>query len=132
MAGLRSGSGKIDCLLKKVRYLEGDFSELEGCLFVIQRVNSLLEVKLIARSSIPGDHVWKLAEPLAREYDTSKDIIIKNIDKTYVISTTDEKSLQRRIAKFTLDSFKEKVFQKYKKNKESLKTKRKKKTTNQG
>ena len=58
MAGTRSGSGKIDCLLKKVRYLEGEISDLEGCFFVIQRVNSLLEVKLIARSSIPGDHVW--------------------------------------------------------------------------
>ena len=37
VAGTRSGSGKIDCLLKKVRYLEGEISELEGCLFVIQR-----------------------------------------------------------------------------------------------
>ena len=79
----------------------------------------------------PGDEendLDKVAEPQARESDTSKDIIIKNIDKTHPISKTGEKGLQRRIVKFTLDSFKEKVFQKYKKNKEkSLKTKRKRK-----
>ena len=31
---------------KKVRYLEGKLSELEGCLFVTQRVNSLLEAEM--------------------------------------------------------------------------------------
>ena len=79
----------------------------------------------------PGDNENdsdKVAKTLARESHTSKDIIIKNIDKTHLISKTGEKGLQRRIVKFTLNSFKEKVFQKYKKNKEkSLKTKRKKK-----
>ena len=36
----------INYLIKKVRYLEGKNSELEGRLFVIQRVNSLLEAKI--------------------------------------------------------------------------------------
>ena len=66
----------------------------------------------------------KVAETLARESDISKDIIIKNIDKTHPIGKTDEKGLQRRIVKFTSDSFKEKVYKKQKKK--SLKTKRKK------
>ena len=33
----------IDYLVKKVKYFEGKISELEGCLFVTQRFNSLLE-----------------------------------------------------------------------------------------
>ena len=86
--------------------------------------------------SEPGDNennLDKVAETLARESNINKYIIIKNIDKTHHIGKTDEKGLQRRIAKFTSDSFKEKVFKKHKKNKtkkKSLKTKRKK-TTNQ-
>ena len=106
MAGTRSGSGKIDCLLKKVRYLEGEISELEGCLFVIQRewqffAGSEIDYQeqysrrpclVISRMNEPGDEendLDKVAEPLAREGDTSKDIIIKNIDKTHPISKTD-------------------------------------------
>ena len=57
----------------------------------------------------------KVAETLARESNISKGIIIKNIDKTHLISKTDEKGLQRRIVKFTSDSFKEQVFKKHKK-----------------
>ena len=57
----------------------------------------------------------KVAKTLARESDISKDIIIKNIDKTHPIGKTDEKDLQRRIVKFTFHSFKEKVFKKHKK-----------------
>ena len=57
----------------------------------------------------------KVAGTLARESNISKGIIIKNIDKTHPISKTDEKRLQRRIVKFTSDSFKEQVFKKHKK-----------------
>ena len=67
---------------------------------------------------------------LTRESGINKDIVIKNIDKTHPIGKVDEKGLQRRIVKFTPSSFKDKVFKKHKKNKKSLKTKRKK-TTNQ-
>ena len=57
----------------------------------------------------------KVARTLARESNISKGIIIKNIDKTHPISKTDEKRLQRRIVKFTSDSFKEQVFKEHKK-----------------
>ena len=57
-------------------------------------------------------------------------IIRKNIDKTHPISKTDEKGQQRRIVKFTSDSFKEKVFKKHKKKK-IIEDQKKKKTTNQ-
>ena len=62
----------------------------------------------------PGDDrndLDKVAETLARESNISKDII-KNVNKTYPISKTDEKGLQHRIVKFTSDSFKGKVFKK--------------------
>ena len=130
----------IDCLVKKVRYLESKISELEGCLFVTQRVNSLLEAKIDCQEQYcrrpcyvingmnePADDkndLDKVAETLARESDISKDIItresdiskdiiIKNIDKIHPIGKTDEKDLQLRIVKFTSDSFKEKVFKKH-------------------
>ena len=66
----------------------------------------------------PGDDrndLDKVAETLARESNISKDIIIKNVNKTYPISKTDEKGLQHRIVKFTSDSFKGKVFKKQEK-----------------
>ena len=124
-------------------YLEGKISELEGCLFVTQRVISLLEAKIDCQEQYsrrpclvingmnePADDendFKKVAETLARESDISKVIIIKNIDKSHPIGKTDEKSLQRRIVKFTSDSFKRKVFEKHKRKfKKSLKTKRKK------
>ena len=50
----------------------------------------------------------KVAETLERESDISKDIIIKNIDKTHPIGKTDEKGLQRRIIKFTSRQFQRK------------------------
>ena len=65
----------------------------------------------------PGDDrndLDKVAETLARESNISKDII-KNVNKTYPISKTDEKGLQHRIVKFTSDSFKGKVFKKQEK-----------------
>ena len=124
-------------------YLEGKISELEGCLFVTQRVISLLEAKIDCQEQYsrrpclvingmnePADDendFKKVAETLARESDISKVIIIKNIDKSHPLGKTDEKGLQRRIVKFTSDSFKKKVFEKHKKNfKKSMKTKRKK------
>ena len=133
----------IDYLVKRVRYLESKISEPEGCLFVTQRVNSLLEAKIdcqeqysrrpclvINGMSEPADDendLDKVAETLARESDISKGIIIKNIDKTHPIRKTEKKGLQRRIVKFTSDSFKEEVFKKHIKIlKKSLKTKRKK------
>ena len=124
--------------------MEGKISELEGCLFVTQWVNSLLEAKIDCQEQYsrrpclvinginePADDendLDNVAETLAKESDISKDIIIKNIDKTHLIGKTDEKGLQRRTVKFTSSSFKEKVFKKPKKNikKKSLKTKRKK------
>ena len=114
----------IDYLVKRVRYLENKISEPEGCLFVTQRVNSLLEAKIdcqeqysrrpclvIYRMNEPADdknNLDKVAETLARESDISKDIIIKNIDKTHPIGKTDEKGLQRRIIKFTSRQFQRK------------------------
>ena len=48
----------IDLLIKKVRYSEGKIFELEGCLFVTQQVNSLLEAKIdCAKYNIPHSHV---------------------------------------------------------------------------
>ena len=111
---------------KKVRYLEGKLYELEGCLFVTQRVNSLLEVEMDCQEQYsrrpcliingmnePGDEendLENVAETLARESDIHKDIVIRNIDKTHPIGKIDDKGLQRRIIKFTSDSFKEKGF----------------------
>ena len=117
----------IDYLVKKVRYLEGKISELEGCLFVTQRVNSLLEAKIdcqeqysrrpclvingMSKSTDDENDLDKVAETLARESDISKDIFMKSIDKTHPIGKADEKVLQRRIVKFTsANNFKEKVF----------------------
>ena len=60
-----------------------------------------------------------VAETLARESDIHKDIVIRNIDKIHPIGKIDN-GLQRRIIKFTSDSFKEKVFKKRKKNKKKL------------
>ena len=83
----------------------------------------------------PGDEendLDKVAEPQARESDTSKDIIIKNIDKTHPISKTGEKGLQRRIVKFTLNSFKEKSISKIQeKQRKIIEDQKKKTTTNQ-
>ena len=114
---------------KIVRYLEGKISELEGCLFVTQRVNSLLEAKIYCQEQYsrrpcliingmnePGDEendLENVAETLARESDFHKDIVIRNINKTHPIGKIDDKGLQRRIVKFTSDSFKEKVFKKH-------------------
>ena len=125
----------IDYLVKKVRYFEGKISEVESCLFVTQWVNSLLEVKIdcqeqysrraclvISGMNEPGgdeNDLDKVSETLTLESEIRKDIIIKNIDKTHPIGKTDEKGLQRRMVKFTSDSFKEKVFKKHKKNKKS-------------
>ena len=124
-------------LIKKVRYLEGKISELEGCLFVTQQVNSLLEATIdcqqqysrfsslvISEMNEPGDDkndLDKLAETLARESDINKDIVFKNIDKTHPISKIEEKDLQHRIVKFTSNSFKEKTFKKYKKTPKEIK-----------
>ena len=123
-------------LIKKVRYLEGKLSEL-GCLFVTQQVNSFLEATIdcqqqysrfsslvISGMNEPGDDendLDKLAETLARESDINKDIIFKNIDKTHPISKIEGKDLQRRIVKFTSNSFKEKAFKKYKKTPKEIK-----------
>ena len=123
--------------------MEGKIYELESCLFATQQINSLLEKKtdsqeryskwpylVISRMNKPGDEkndLHKVAETLAKENDITKDIIIKNIDKTHPIGRTYKKGLQRRIVKFTSNSFEEKPFKKHKKNKtkKSLKTKRK-------
>ena len=72
-----------------------------------------------------------VAETLARESDISKDIIIKNIDKTHLIGKTDEKGLQRRTVKFTSNSFKEKVFKKHQKNIKKKNHRRPKEKNNQ-
>ena len=72
----------------------------------------------------PGDDkndLDKLAETLARESDINKDIVFKNNDKTHPISKIEEKDLQRRIVKFTSNSFKEKAFKKYKKTPKEIK-----------
>ena len=122
----------IDYLIKKVKYLESKISELERCFFFTQLVNSLLGGKIdyqeqysrqpslvISEIKEPGDDktdLDKIAESLARKRDINKHIVIKNIDKTHAIGKIDEKDLQRRIVKFTSESFKEKVFQKHKKN----------------
>ena len=124
-----------DIAVKKVRYLEGKISGLEGCLFVTQRVNSLLEAKIdyqeqysrrpcliINRMNEPGEEendLENVAETLARESDIHKDIVIRNIDKAHPIGKIDDKGLQRKIVKFTSDSFKEKAFKKHKKNKKN-------------
>ena len=74
---------------------------------------------VISEIKEPGDDktdLDKIAESLARKHDINKHIVIKNIDKTHAIGKIDEKDLQRRIVKFTSESFKEKVFQKHKKN----------------
>ena len=77
---------------------------------------------VISGMNEPGDDendLDKVSETLTLESEIRKDIIIKNIDKTHPIGKTDEKGLQRRMVKFTSDSFKEKVFKKHKKNKKS-------------
>ena len=73
----------------------------------------------------------KVAETLARESDINKDIVIRNIGKTHTFGKIDKNGLQRRIVKFTTDSFKEKVFKKHKKNKTKKSFKIKRKRNNQ-
>ena len=71
----------------------------------------------------PGDDeddLHKVAETLAKENNITKDIIIKNIDKTHPISKTDKKDVQHRIVKFTSDSFEEKLFKKHEENKKKI------------
>ena len=127
--------------------MEGKISELEGCLFVTQRDNSLLEAKIdcqgqysrrpylvISGMNEPDDDkndLDKVAETLARESDINKDIVIRNIGKTHTFGKIDKNGLQRRIVKFTTDSFKEKVFKKHKKNKTKKSFKIKRKRNNQ-
>ena len=123
----------IDYLVKKVRCIwrAKSLSQKVACLSPSEWVNSLLEAKIDCQEQYsrwpclvlngmnkPADiknNLDKVARTLARESNISKGIIIKNIDKTHPISKTDEKRLQRRIVKFTSDSFKEQVFKKHKK-----------------
>ena len=70
----------------------------------------------------PGEEendLENVAETLARESDIHKDIVIRNIDKAHPIGKIDDKGLQRKIVKFTSDSFREKAFKKHKKNKKN-------------
>ena len=61
-----------------------------------------------------SDDVSQVIETLERECRISPDLIKNNLDKTHPIGHPDEYGKQRRIVKFTTDSFKETVFRKHK------------------
>ena len=103
--------------------LEGKPVELEGRIFVTQRVNSQLDnmidrqyqysrrpcllVKDIREPSIENDRdVDDFAAILEKETGIGKDIILANVDKTNSIGRV-ENGKQVRIVKFTSDHFKE-------------------------
>ena len=61
-----------------------------------------------------SDDVKQVIETLERECGISQDVIKNNLDKTHPIGRPDEYGKQLRIVKFTTDSFKEAVFRKHK------------------
>ena len=108
--------------------LEGKRVELEGRIFVTQRVNSQLDnmidrqyqysrppclvVKGMREPSTENDRdVDDFATILEKETGISKDIILANVDKTNSIGRV-ENGKQVRIVMFTSDHFKDVVYKK--------------------
>ena len=110
----------IAYLKRKVELLEGKIFQLEGQVHISLTVNTLLEAKIddqefggLAR---PGeeDELQKVATTIDDETGITRNTVIRNIDKTHPIGQADENGKQKRIVKFTSDSFKEAVYRKHK------------------
>ena len=131
----------IDKLMKRIITLEGKFHELEGRLLITQTVNRHLESMIdsqVQYSCRPCLVINGMAEPrnesddeklvvsrLKEETGIDEDVIQQNIDKIHPIGQPED-GKQRRIVKFTSDSFKERVFMKHKQRKKPCIEKQKK------
>ena len=109
--------------------LEGELSEIEGRIFVTQRVNSHVE-NLIDRqeqysrrptlvingmtesSTEDNRDVDNIANTLEKERGIDKDTILTNIDKAHPIERV-ENGKQLRIVKFRSDHFKKVIYKKH-------------------
>ena len=131
----------IDKLMKRISTLEGKFHELEGRLLITRNVNRHLESMIDSQAQYsrrPCLVINGMAEPenesddeklilsrLKEETGIDEDVIQQNIDKIHPIGQPED-GKQRRIVKFTSDSFKERVFTKHKQRKKpTLKNKKK-------
>ena len=109
--------------------LEGKIFQLEGQVHISQTVNTLLEAKFDDQEQysrrpclvISGlarlgeeDELQKVATTIEDETGITRNTVIRNIDKTHPIGQADENGKQKRIVKFTSDSFKETVYRKHK------------------
>ena len=111
--------------MKRISTLEGKFYELEGRLLITQTVNRHLESMIDSQAQYsrrPCLVINEMAEPgnesddekivLSRrkeETGMDEDVIQQNIHKSHPIDQSED-GKQRRIVKFTSDSFKDKVF----------------------
>ena len=120
----------IAYLKRKVELLEGKIFQLEGQVHISQTVNTLLEAKIddqeqysrrpclvISGLALPGeeDELQKVATATEDETGITGNTVIRNIDKAHPIGQADENGKQKRIVKFTSDSFTESVYRKHKK-----------------
>ena len=130
-----------DKLVKRISTLEGKFHELEGRLLITQNVNQHLESMIDSQAQYSRRSclvINGMAEPenesddeklvlsrLKEETGIDEDVIQQNIDKIHLIGQPED-GKQRRIVKFTSDSFNERVFMKHKQRKKAYIEKQKK------
>ena len=71
---------------------------------------------MISGLAEPGeeDELQKVATTIENETGFAHNTVIRNIDKAHPIGQADENGKQKRIVKFTSDSFKEAVYRKHK------------------
>ena len=114
----------------KVALLERKISELKGSDYIAQTINTPLEANIgqgqeqysrrlylvISVLAEPGhrDEFQKVATTIEDKTGIACNIVIRNIDKGHPIKHVDENWKQKRIVKFTLDSFKEAIYRKRK------------------
>ena len=77
----------------------------------------------------PGDEdeIQKIAATIKEETCISRNTVIKNLDKTYPIDQVDDAGKQKRIVKFTSDSFKETVYKNQEEKQKKLTAEQKRK-----
>ena len=127
--------------MKRISSLERKFYELEGRLLITQTVNRYLESMIdsqaeysrrtclaingIAKPGNVSDDEKLVVSRLKKETRTDEDVFQQNIDKIHSIGEPED-GKQRRIVKFTSDSFKKRVFMKHKQRKKAYIEKQKK------
>ena len=80
----------------------------------------------------PGDEdeIQKIAATIEEETGISWNTVIKNLDKIHPIGQVDDAGKQKRIVKFTSDSFRETVYKNQKEKQKKLTVEQKRKKTN--